>query len=128
MVTTRCVVGDLVDASQHLDQLRARHDRVVQVVVGRDASDRTERGLAALPQELALGVVGRDAADARAVPARDLAHRVGLLRDPGCQPVDLHEQHRFGVARVAGADEVLDRARDPRVHHLERGRQDPRAR
>ena len=54
-------VGDLVDAAQHLDEPGARHDRVVQVVVGRDARDRAERRLAALPQQRPLGVVGGDA-------------------------------------------------------------------
>ena len=47
-------VGDLVDAAEHLDELRAGHDRVVQVVVGRDAGDRAERRLASLPQQRAL--------------------------------------------------------------------------
>ena len=42
------------------------------------------------------------------------------------QAVDLDEQHRRGVARVAGADVVLDRAGDLGVHHLERGGHDPR--
>ena len=110
-MTTPVIVGDLVDAPQHLDELGARHDRVVQVVVGSDAGDRAERRLAALPQQRPLGVVGRDAGRHRAVLVRDLAHRVGLLGDAGGQPVELHEQHRFRVARIARADEVLDRAR-----------------
>ena len=58
---------DLVDTAEHLDQPRARHHRVVQVVVGRDARHRAERRLAALPQQLPLGFVGRDAHRARTV-------------------------------------------------------------
>ena len=38
--------------------------------------------------------------------------------DPGVEPVDLGEQHRGGVGRVAGTDVVLDRPGDPLVHHL----------
>ena len=103
-------VGDLVDAPQHLDELRARHDRVVQVVVGRDARDRAERRLAALPEQRALGVVGRDA---HAAPRRGrraiVAHGVDLRGDTAVEAVDLDEQHRLRVARVARADEVFDR-------------------
>ena len=43
----------------------------------------------------------------------------------GLEPVELDEQHRGGVARVAGADEVLDGAGDLGVHHLERRGHDP---
>ena len=43
--------------------------------------------------------------------------------DAAVEPVDLDEQHGFRVARIARADEVFDRRRDARVHHLERGRQ-----
>ena len=52
--------GDLVDSTEHLDESRARHHGVVQVVVGGDARDGAERRLAALPQQLPLGLVGRD--------------------------------------------------------------------
>ena len=47
----------------------------------------------------------------RAVAARDLAHGLDLRGDAAVEAVDLDEQHRLRVARVAGADEVLDRAR-----------------
>ena len=51
------------------------------------------------------------------------ATSVDVLGDAGVEAVDLDEQHGLRVARVSGADEVLDRGRDARVHHLERGRQ-----
>ena len=73
------LVGDLVDLAQHVDELRARHHRVVQVVVGRDAGDRAERRLPALPQQRPLGVVGRDP-HRRARRARG---RPGRPRRPG---------------------------------------------
>ena len=102
---------DLVDLAQHLDQPGAGHDRVVQVVVGRDAGDRAERRLAALPQQRPLAPASAATRTLRAPCARptpvDDRDR-GL--DAGGQPVELDEQHRLGVARVAGADEVLDRA------------------
>ena len=72
--------GDRVDLAQHLDELRARHDRVVQVVVGRDAGDRAERRLAALPQQRPLGLVGRDPHRAGAVRAADALDRRDLRR------------------------------------------------
>src|SRR6185369_15977691 len=41
---------DLVDLVEHFGQLRARNDAVVGVVVGREAPERAERLLAALPE------------------------------------------------------------------------------
>ncbi len=114
---------DLVHAPQHLDELGAGHDRVVQVVVGRDARDRAERRLAPLPQQRPFGVVGRDPHQRCAVGARDGGDRVDVGVDAAVEPVDLGEQHGLRVARVPGADEVLDRLGDAGVHHLERGRQ-----
>ena len=102
-------VGDLVHAPQHLDELGARHDRVVQVVVGRDARDRAERRLAALPQQRALGVVGRDPHARRACSrARSRAIASTCVGDAAGEPVDLDEQHR--LARRAGSR----RRRSPR--------------
>ena len=57
---------------------------------------------------------------------RNVPNRVGLLADAGLEPVDLGEQYRAGITRIAGADEFLDRAGDARVHHLERGGQHAR--
>ena len=96
----------------------------MQVVVGRDAGDRAERRLAALPEQRALGLVGGDPHRARAVVAADPIHRVDLVGDAVGQPVDLDQQHRGGVARVAGADVVLHRPGDLGVHHLQRGGHD----
>ena len=120
------LAGDRVDLAQHVDELRARHDRVVQVVVGRDAGDRAERRLAALPEQRPLRLVGRDPHRARAVGEPDRRGSASTCAcDAAVEPVELDEQHGGGVARVARADEVLDRAGDLGVHHLERGGHDP---
>ena len=90
------------DLAQHVDEPGARDDRVVQVVVGRDAGDRAERRLAALPEQRALGVVGRDAHRcARRARARSRRRRRPASADAGLEPVELDEQHGGGVARVA---------------------------
>ena len=52
-------------------------------------------------------------------------HRVDLGIHPALEAVELDEQHGGGIAGIAGADEVLDGARDLGVHHLERGGDDP---
>ena len=44
----------LADATEHLGQLRARHDAVLHVVVRRHAAHRRERRLASLPDAIAL--------------------------------------------------------------------------
>ena len=113
IIVRSCSAAISYTLAQHLDEPGAGHDRVVQVVVGRDAGDRAERRLAALPQQRPLGLVGRDPHGARAVLARrPRATAATCASTPSGEPVDLDEQHRLGVARVAGADEVLDRPRD----------------
>ena len=54
------VALELADPLEHLGQLRARDDAVLDVVVGADPAHRGERRLASLPEERPLGVVGRD--------------------------------------------------------------------
>ena len=61
------LLRDRVDLLEHLDESRARDHRVVQVVVGLDAGNRTERRLASLPQRGPLGLVGGDANGAGSV-------------------------------------------------------------
>ena len=51
---------ELRDPLEHLGQLRAGYDAVLDVVVVADPAHRGERRLAPLPEERALGVVGRD--------------------------------------------------------------------
>ena len=94
----------------------------MQVVVGGETGHRAERRLPALPQQLALGLVGRDAHRARAVGLADLVHQGGRVIDERGQPVDFDEQHRGGVDGIARVHEVLDRRDHPARHHLEGGR------
>ena len=50
----------------------------------------------------------------------------GVLIESGCRAVQLDEQDRRRVGRIAGGvDRRLDRLDRRRVHHLERGRHDP---
>ena len=84
----------------------------MQVVVGRDAGDRTERGLAALPQQRPLGLVGRDPHVRAPWSSGEPLDERPLGRDPVGQAVDLDEQHGRRVGRVAGAHE---RPRRPAV-------------
>jgi hypothetical protein len=118
------LLGHSGDLEQHLGQRPPRNRAVHAVVVGRDAADRRERGLASGPEEKPLLLVLRHA-DLRgscvAEHAPDLRHVGGdLLR---CA-VGLDEQHGGGVERVVGVHVLVDRARGGLVHHLEAGRED----
>ena len=77
-------VGDLVHLSQHVGQRSTRHDRVVQVVVRLDPGDRTERGLAALPDQRPLGFVLGDAHRAAPVLAGDRDDALDLVGPSPC--------------------------------------------
>ena len=94
--------------------------------MGRDLRDGAERGLAPLPQQGALRVVGRHADRADAVRVRGGLHLPRLRLDTRRQPVDLDDQDRGGVGRIAGVREALGGNDDAVVHHLD-GRGDDAA-
>ena len=104
------------------------NDAVHHHVGGRHAAVGAEGGLAALPEELALGlVVGRaDLARARLAARRDDA--LGLRVHADGEPVELDQERRGGVARIAAAERVLDRLDRQVVDHLHRRRARARAR
>ncbi len=52
------LVGQLLDPPEHLRQPRSRHDAILHVVVGGDATHRGERRLSPLPEKCAVGVGG----------------------------------------------------------------------
>src|SRR5512134_3978984 len=112
------------DELQHRAEARARNRAVHAVVVGRDAAHRRERGLPAGPEPAALGFARRDAKPGRAGAAQHAAHARDLLLDLLRGAVRFAEEDRGRVEVVAGADELLDRARHRLVHHLEAGRDD----
>ena len=111
--------------AQHLGQRGPRDDAVLDDVVGADPADRGERGLAALPEQRPLGVVGGD-------PDLERAGLLGTARSTwancalhlGRRPVQLDDEHRAGAVRVAAVHGRLGRLDRQRVHHLDRGRDD----
>ena len=116
---------DLVHPAEHVRKLRARDDAVHHHVGRRHAAVRAERGLAALPEELPLGLAPRRAHLARARLAARLDDVLGLNVHPDGEPVQLDEQRRVGVARVAAVEGVLDRLDRQVVDHLHRRRHQP---
>ena len=109
---------------EHVGQLRARDRAVHAVVVGRDPADRGERGLAADPEALALGLVLADPDDRGAALAGDRADHADQVLDLGRRAVELADQQALDVERVAGVAEVLGGVDRRPVHHLEAARDD----
>jgi hypothetical protein len=87
-------LGDLVHAREHLDEAGPRHHAVVQVVVGRDLRDGAERGLASLPDQRALVLIGGGADGPRAVGAGRLLDGPRLGLDGRGRAVDLRDEDR----------------------------------
>ncbi len=112
---------DLVHAPEHVGQLGARDHAVHHHVGGRDAAVGAERGLAALPEELALGLVARGAHVAGPAVAAGLDHPLGLRLHAGRETVELDQQRGRRVARIAAAERVLHRLDRELVDHLHRG-------
>src|SRR5262249_51304877 len=99
--------GDLVDAGQDLRQLRPRDHAVHRQVRGRAAAVGAEGRLAALPQQLPLGLVRRRADLARARFATGLHDALRLRLQALAQPVHLDQERCGGVARVTATKRVL---------------------
>jgi len=118
------VLADLADPAQHLGQAGAGHDAVVQVVVGPDATEGPDRALAAGPQQLALGGVGGRPQAAGLARAQDALDGLRQLGAALLHAVDLDQEHRPRVDRVAGPVVGLDGADGDPVHHLQGGRHD----
>ncbi len=65
-----------------------------------------------------------DLAAHRAAAVRDRLDGAGEMIDLGLRAVDLDDQQRLDVERVAGVDEFLDRVDRGLVHHLHAARDD----
>ena len=111
-------------ALEHLRQSRPRDGAIHAVVVGRDASDRRERRLAAGPEQQPLLFGGRDLAARRPARCRDRLDTLDQMIDLGLRAVDLDDQQGFHIERIAGVDEFLDRVDRRPVHHLHAARDD----
>ena len=110
-------------APQHLGQRGPRDHAVLDDVVGADPADRGERGLAALPEQRPLGVVGGDPDLERAGLRGTAGSTCGELSvHLGRRAVQLDDQHRAGALRVAAVHRGLGRLDGQRVHHLDGGR------
>ncbi len=108
----------LPHARQHLRQLGARDGAVHAVIVGRDAADRRERRLAAGPEQQPLLLRGGDPAGDGAARLGDGLDALDQMIDLGLRAVELDDQQRLDIERIAGMDEFLDRVDRRPVHHL----------
>ncbi len=90
---------DVVDLLQHLDELGARDDGVVQVVVGSDLGDGAERRLARFPQELAFRFVGGEPQVLRSVGEGNALDYLRLSINTVRVTCHLGQQDRGGIHR-----------------------------
>ena len=114
---------DLLDPPQHLRQAAGRDDAVHAEIVGEPAH-RAEGGLAALPDRGAFGFRFRDADRLRLKALGDRRDAGDQVGDLGLRALDLDDQQRLDVERIAGMGEGLaDLDRRP-VHVFDRDRDD----
>ncbi len=74
--------------------------------------------LAPGPEQQALGLRLAGAAGGRAIVARDGLDGGDQMIDFGLAAVELHDQQRFDIERIAGVDEILRRMDGEPVHHF----------
>ena len=74
-----------------------------------------------------LRLVVRHAAARRAVRRGDRLHPLQEMRDLALRPVELDDQQRLHVERIAGVHEILGRVDRRPVHHLHAAGDDPGA-
>jgi len=115
------LIADLPDAAQSLRKFRTRNDAVEDVIAGGQAAERAESVLATFPEEVALGVVARDADFAGMMRVADFGDRGGLSGDGFGEAFDFNEENGGAVHGEAGVDIVFDSAKRPAVEHFARG-------
>ncbi len=111
-------------AHQNQRQLGARNGAVHAQVVGRDAADRGECRLTSSPEQQPLVFRVRHPARDRAALLRDLLDAFEQMIDLGARAIELDDQQRLDVERIAGMNEFLDRMDRRPVHHLHAARND----
>ena len=118
------LLNHLIYPGQNLSQTRSRDDRVIQVIVRLDHGNGAECTLATLPYPCpcVLGLSHPNSPCTVGTP--DGLNPNNGRSNPGRQPVQLHDQHRCGVHRIASLDERFNGLNDPLVHDLEGGGND----
>ena len=118
---------DLGDRREHLRQRGARDDAVLDDVVGTDPAHGREGGLAALPDQRALGRVdGQPQFTGAVLPAEPL-DLLELALDLDRGAVELDDQHGAGALRIAAVGRCLGGLDGEGVHHLDGRGNDPGA-
>ena len=96
--------AELGDPAQHLGQLRARNDAVLDVVARRDPPHRRERRLAAAPDAVRAPRRVSAACSSNAPQSRQIRSTAAeSSSDLRRGPVELDDQHRARAGRVARA-------------------------
>src|SRR6516165_3444720 len=96
-------------SGQDLGQARTRDGAVHAIVIGRDATDRREGGFASGPEGEPLSLVTTDPDFAGVVVARDRLDPADQMVDLRRRAVELDDQQRLDIERVAGLDKSLGR-------------------
>ena len=121
------LLADFADAGQDVRQFRAGDHAVLGAKARAEPADRAERLFAGLPElQPLLGVLG-EADFAGAVLAADVGHAVALDVKAGFEAIDFDQQHRLRVEREAEVKRRFHGDDNAMIHHLQRGRDDPRA-
>src|SRR5229473_6230662 len=107
-----------------LPEFRTGNDAVEDVVAGGQAAERAESVFAAFPEEVALGVVAREADFAGVMRGADFGDRGGLRGDGFGEAFDFDEENGSTVHRETGMDVVFDGAQRPAIEHFASGRSD----
>ena len=118
------LIADLSDAAQSLREFRTRNDAIKDVIAGGQATERAESVLAAFPEEVALGVVAREADFAGTVRVANFCDRGGLSGDGFGEAFDFNEENGGAVHGEACVDIVFDGAQRPAVEHFTRSGSD----
>jgi len=120
-------LGQTRHGGEHLGQPLARYRAIDAVIVRRDAPDRRKRRLAAGPEQKPLLFRARDPAGQRAAFQGDRLDARQQMIDLGLRAVELDDQQRLDVERIAGMDESFGGVDRRLVHHFHAAGNDPGA-
>src|SRR5438128_1868773 len=95
--------------------------------MGRQTSHRSNCFLPSLPELHSLGLVARHFYVPRSAVKTDSSHGLEICRDAGFEPIELDEENRLGVPRIAGSiNRVFHDSNGRAIHELQRSRNDSR--
>ncbi len=116
--------GEIADSRQRLRQRPARNSPVHAEIIGRNPPHRRKRRLAPRPEQIALRLGLGNLTRGRAAALRDRLDAADQFIDLDAGTIELDDQQRLDIERIAGVHKGFGGVDRWFVHHLHAARND----